>query len=98
MQTESFKLTEKKNAQIKNINSQLNATVSELRKRPSRIEFSSNSSSNASNTSPCTGAQLSREDGEFLAGEAARAQVLVAERDYYYNLYEQARIKLNERN
>lgn len=39
----------------------------------------------------CTGAQLYREDGEFLAGEAARAEQVRIERDYYYNRYESVR-------
>lgn len=47
-----------------------------------------------SNTNPpstCTGAQLYREDGEFLAGEAARAEQVRIERDYYYDAYERIR-------
>lgn len=39
----------------------------------------------------CTGAQLYREDAEFLAGEAARAEQVRIERDYYYGRYEDAR-------
>lgn len=44
----------------------------------------------------CTGAQLYREDGQFLRGEALRADQAVIDRDYYYNAYEQARLKLEE--
>lgn len=44
----------------------------------------------------CTGAQLYREDGEFLAGEAARAEKVMIERNYYYTEYENARRILSE--
>ena len=43
----------------------------------------------------CTGAQLYREDAEFLAGEAARADKLTIERDFYYERYERARLLLS---
>lgn len=53
--------------------------------RPSRND------SVASGRSPTTGAQLSREDAEFLIREAARADEVVAERDKYYEDYAIAR-------
>lgn len=60
-----------------------------LLKRPSRKERVS-----PYIESPCTGRELYREDGQFLRGEATRAQEVVVERDYYYNEYEKARKKL----
>lgn len=45
---------------------------------------------------PITGMSLSREDGEFLAGEAARAEQYLQERDFYYERYEAARKELKE--
>jgi len=45
-------------------------------------------------TKACPGRELSREDAEFLVREAARADVVVSERDYYYGRYEDARTKL----
>lgn len=60
---------------------------SELLKRPKRTS----SSVSPSVGSTCTGAQLYREDGEFLAGEASRAQRIMEERNYYYERYEDAR-------
>lgn len=55
-----------------------------LRSRPRRSETVV--SSPDSTSSPCsnTGAGLSREDSEFLAGEASTANQIVRERDYYY--------------
>lgn len=44
----------------------------------------------------CTGRELYQEDGQFLAREAARAEALIAERDYYYNEYENARKELEK--
>ena len=46
----------------------------------------------------CTGAELSREDSEFLAGEAARADQILSERNYYYNQYEKARLAVEKLN
>lgn len=46
----------------------------------------------------CTGRELYREDAEFLTREAARAEQLIEERDYYYNAYEDARLKLEALN
>jgi hypothetical protein len=39
----------------------------------------------------CTGRELFKEDGEFLTREAARAEKILMERNYYYDRYEQAR-------
>lgn len=74
----------KKNAEIETINSKLALLRSELRKRPSR-------STAPSSSAPCTGRELLREDAEFLAGEAARAEQIMKERNYYYERYEEAR-------
>lgn len=74
----------KKNAEIESINSKLAFLRSELRKRPSRSTAPQAGSS-------CTGRELLREDAEFLAGEAARAERIIKERNYYYDRYEEAR-------
>lgn len=74
----------KKNAEIETINSKLALLRGELRKRPSRSTAPSSSTS-------CTGRELLREDAEFLAGEAARAEQIMKERNYYYERYEEAR-------
>ena len=73
-----------RNKAFLDVNGKLNATIVSLRNRPTRTEYIA-LNPEAGNT--CTGRELPREDGEFLAGEAASAQKVVAERDYYYNEY-----------
>lgn len=46
----------------------------------------------------CTGTGLYREDAEFLTREAARAEKVRIERDYYWQQYEDSRLKLGELN
>ena len=67
--------------------------VNSLRNRQDRP---SNLSSNPNSQSTCTGTQLYREDAEFLAGEAARADQAIIDRDYYYEQYESVRRTLNQ--
>jgi hypothetical protein len=71
-----------KDAEIANINAKLFATISELRKRPSRP------SEGAGNGQSGTGAGLYAEDAIFLAGEAARADVLRTALEACYNQYD----------
>jgi len=80
-----------KNEALSNINAWQSATIDSLRKRPTRSQLNS---AVAEARKACTGAELYREDGEFLAGEAARAEKLIKERDYYYEQYERARLAL----
>lgn len=89
-------LEREKNAEITKLSRTVDNLRYSLRNRPSRETIRYVEHSEAPRT--CTGSELSREDGEFLAGEAARAAVIAKERDYYYRQYEQVRIKLNERN
>lgn len=74
--------------------------VDGLRNRASRAE--SKASSTNITAAPivvtCTGAELSREDAEFLAGEAARAEAVLKDRDFYYKRYEDARNKVEKLN
>lgn len=46
----------------------------------------------------CTGTGLYREDAEFLTREAARAEKVRIERDYYWQQYENARLELEKLN
>lgn len=92
----ALELEREKNDEIAKLNLTVNGLRYSLRNRPSRETIVYRD--NPGIVQACTGAELSREDGEFLAGEAARAQSLVAERDYYYKQYEQVRNKLNESN
>lgn len=64
-----------KDAEITIICSQLDAALVSLRERPLR---SANVPGAACTCAPATGAQLSREDAEFLAREAARADAAIA--------------------
>ena len=83
----SARALQEKDEQIKAVDSKLASIRSELRKRPSRATAPKNSSS-------CTGRELPREDAGFLAGEAARADRVLKERNYYYEEYERARLEL----
>lgn len=60
-----------------------------LRNRPSR-----SGPETTETRKTCTGAELYREDGLFLAREAARAERITKERDFYYEQYERARAAL----
>ena len=65
-----------KDGEITIIRSQLDAALVSLRERPLR---SANLPGATSTCPTATGAQLSREDAEFLTGEAARADEMIAE-------------------
>lgn len=90
-----LKERETKNAKIATINAKLERTQRLLASRPSRPAPDATGTVAPSGGS-ATGRELYREDGLFLAGEAAAAETVVQERDYYYNLYENARKQINE--
>jgi hypothetical protein len=80
-----------KNAEIQTIRSELDRALDELRKRPAR----SGLPGSTCNSQGATGAQLSREDAEFLARESARADAIRAALNYCYTLYEEAKRSLS---
>jgi len=82
-------LKKDKDAKLARLNNDLSAANDRLRQRPKRTDPPATSGSS------CTGRQLYQEDGLFLRGEASRAEALIVERDYYYNLYEDTRKKLD---
>ena len=84
----------KKNEEIKNISTRLDSALSSLQFYRSCYELTSKA---ASIGTPCPSRELSREDAEFLTREAARAQAVVEERDFYYGQYEAARRSLDAR-
>lgn len=84
-----------KNEILKSNNDRLAALVDSLRKRPSRQSGSAGSKAPGSGKT-CTGAELSREDAEFLAREAARADRILEERNYHYDNYERSRKDLEK--
>lgn len=81
-----------KDEKIRTLSTKLDTALSRLQHRPSRPK-------DLPNDTPviqaCTARELYREDGEFLAREAARAESILIERDYYYNAYEEVRKKIN---
>ena len=74
-----------KNEALSDINAWQHATIISLQQRPTRAQLNS---AVAEARKACTGAELYREDAEFLAREAARAERLIKERDFYYERYE----------
>lgn len=79
-----------KDAKIKDINGRLSVALNELRDRPKR-PAPQDPTAPPEDRKACTGADLYGEDAEFLTREAARADTIVEERDFYYRRYEQAR-------
>jgi hypothetical protein len=77
LQLQADRLREEKDNEIRNLNARATALSNSLRDRPSRTTTVASTVSSSTGLScptlTCTGAELSREDGEFLAGEAARA-------------------------
>lgn len=90
LRKDSEQLKESKDAKIKQINDDLNVALSELRKRPKRPSPTDNTI-HPEDTSSCTAGGLYQEDAEFLTREAARADSILLERDYYYSEYESVR-------
>lgn len=93
LQEHADRTKEQKDEQIKKLSNKLSAAISELRNRPSR---SDTNTQNPGDSKACTGAELFREDAEFLAREAARADGILVERDYYYEQYESVRRELDK--
>lgn len=86
--------TKQKDAKIDSIQRQLADTIKRLRERPVRPNVVTATEIREA----CTGRELYREDGEFLAREAARAERVLEERNFYWQQYENARVKLEELN
>lgn len=80
---------QKKDNEIKRITDLHDNLAERLRNRPSR-----SGPETTETRKTCTGAELYREDGLFLAREAARAERITKERDFYYEQYERARAAL----
>lgn len=93
MQKDADANLEKKNEEIQDIDRKLNTALNELRKRPKRP---ANPTKDSTVAEACTGTKLYGEDAEFLAREAARADRILTERDYYYDQYESVRRRMEE--
>lgn len=83
---------DKKNAELKTISTKLSAALIGLRKRPERSEVPTVTTIGTS----CTGAELFRQDAEFLIREAARADELEATLRQCEATYNAARKELNK--
>ena len=80
-QAAADQIRKEKDAQITSINAQLVDAISELRKRPSRAQASSNGQGG-------TGATLFADDAELLIREAARADIIRTGLDACYKQYD----------
>lgn len=83
-----------KDVKITSIERNLRSDIERLRNR----EVRPNVVTITETRETCTGTGLYREDAEFLTREAARAEKVRIERDYYWQQYEDARLKLGESN
>ena len=91
LQTKIKELEDAKNS----IELERNNARDSLRKRPTRAEAVVSASTNPTSApQACAGSELPREDAEFLTGEAANAELIAKERDFYYERYEQSRLRL----
>ena len=79
------KITKAKDDEIRTTNTRLVAALDELRNRPERRSAAAGNSTNCQGTS---GAELSRPDAGFLAGEAARGDTLRAGLQACYAQYD----------
>lgn len=88
------KIRKAKDAEIASLNARLGSAISGLSNRPQRPPSSPQSAPAPSIGAGATGAQLSREDAEFLVREAARADSLRLALSQCYRQYEQVRQNL----
>ena len=96
---ESFDNIQKdKDAKIKNLNARVASLTRSLQERPNRPDSSgvSNDSRVEETKQGATGAQLYREDGIFLAREAARAELIKEELQTCYKSYDAAKEVLDK--
>lgn len=94
MMASADKLRKDKDAQIASLNTRLGAALSSLSERPQRTPSASKDTPASCNCSGATGANLSREDAEFLVREAARADKLRSALDQCYKQYDSVRQSL----
>jgi hypothetical protein len=89
MQTAADKQQKEKRDAIDRLTRDHRAVLDSLRKRPQRpVDAVPGPAGAAQGQSGCTGAELHREDAEFLIGEAARADTLRAELEACYVQYD----------
>lgn len=96
---ESFdNIQKEKDAKIKTLNARVASLTRSLQERPSRPEPSGVSDDSRVEETPkgATGAQLYRQDGEFLARESARAELIKEELLTCYKSYDAAKEALDK--
>lgn len=94
LQTNADQLRREKDAEIRNVNARATALANSLRDRTERpAEGSGLSKTSRSGAAACSGKELYREDGEFLARLAAEADGLKVALDQCYKQYNAARQK-----
>jgi hypothetical protein len=86
-QSMATEIQQRKDNEFNTINARLAAALERLQQRPDRPAPGSAPTSGPAVAQGCTGAGLYRPDGQFLAGEAAAATRIGAERDYCYARY-----------
>lgn len=96
MVSSAEKIRKEKDAQIASLNTRLGTALSSLSERPQRPSGSPQSAPAPSPRAGATGAELSREDAEFLVREAARADSLSLALGQCYRQYEQVRQSLKQ--
>ena len=91
-------IQKEKNAKIQTLNARVASLTRSLQERPNRPEPSGvpNSTGIEESKPGATGAQLYRQDGEFLAGEAARAELIKEELLTCYKSYDTAKAALDK--
>ncbi len=77
LQTSADRIRQEKDREIRNLNARATALSNSMRERPSRPTAEASAVSGTAEVGPttagCTGKELYRPDGEFLAREATRA-------------------------
>lgn len=77
LQSSADKLRKEKDREIRDLHARATALANSVRERPSRPTLEASAVPSTAEARPaaagCTGKELYRADGEFLAGEAARA-------------------------
>lgn len=93
LQAKADTIAKEKQSELENLKRKHASVVAGLRDRPRRDTSDQLSGNPRVTESPaiCTGAELLREDAEFLAGEAARADEIRAELEACYVQYDNAK-------
>ncbi len=90
LELSALALEKVKDEQINSITVERDAALKRLRNRPVRPS-TPDTPKDLEAGQACTARELYREDAEFLTREAARAEQVMAERNYYYQQYEKVR-------